>query len=87
MRLISTAAALALLLGANGCMGAMDERHHAMMGGMTSHQRAETCPKAEEGAHGATQSPETSHDHSAAEAQDQCPPANAEHHQHPEPQD
>ena len=87
MKLILTAAALALSLGASGCMGAMHDHHDAMMGGMMGEHRAQDCPNADPAQHDPAATDPAAHDHSAAaaEAQAQCPPADADH-QHAEPQ-
>lgn len=82
MKLISLGAALALSLGASGCMGAMHEHHESMMG----QHAARDCPNAEQGRHGATAEDQAGHDHSAAEGQAQCPPADPAQHQHDQPQ-
>lgn len=85
MKLILTAAALALSLGASGCMGAMHEHHEGMMGGMTGEHGAQDCPNAQQGQHGAGQD-QADHEHPAGEAQAQCPPADSAEHQHQQPQ-
>lgn len=86
MKLFLTGAALALSLGASGCMGAMHEHHEGMMGGMMGEHAAQDCPTAQPAEHGAASEDPAAHDHSAAEAQAQCPPADAAEHQHQQPQ-
>jgi hypothetical protein len=82
MKLFLTGAALALSLGAGGCMGAMHEHHEGMMGGMMGQHGAQDCPNAQQEQHGAAGQDQAGHDHAAADAQAQCPPAGDAQHQH-----
>jgi hypothetical protein len=82
MKLIFTGAALALSLGASGCMGAMHEHHEGMMG----QRGAQGCPNAQQGQHGAPGQAQAGHDHPPGETQTQCPPADEAQHQHNQPQ-
>ena len=86
MKLILTGVALALSLGASGCMGAMHEHHEGMMGGMMGQHGAQECPNAQQGQHGAASQDQAGHDHPADETQRQCPPADSAEHQHQQPQ-
>ena len=89
MQFLSSAAALALALGLGGCAGMghdMHGAHHdAMMGAMSGEHAQANCPGAEEGQHApapaATGQTQGEHQHTDAAAAE-CPPADAEAHQH-----
>lgn len=75
--------ALALIFGLGGCMHGA---HHEHMEGMMGQHQANACPNASQAAHEPGDAATATHDQSAHEAQNECPPANAAQYQHDQPQ-
>lgn len=87
MQILSSAAMLALALGLGGCAGMghdMHGAHHdAMMGAMSGEHAQANCPGASESQHAPAASGQAQGEHQHADAAPaECPPADAEAHQH-----
>ena len=88
MQILSSAALLSLALGLGGCAGMGHDMHGAhhddMMGAMSEHAQP-NCPGAAQGEHApapaASGQAQSEHQHADA-APAECPPADAEPHQH-----
>lgn len=87
MHILSSGAVLALALGLGGCAGMHGAHHDGMMGATSAEHGQATCPGAQQGEHESAPTPsgqaEGEHQH-ADPAPAECPPVEAEPHQHGE---